>query len=72
MITVTTTDNELKKFEGVYHNHCEVVLDIEAAGFGWCLRLDGIYVDDCHFENGELIMNDLGKLSYIGTEIWEW
>lgn len=71
MITVTTTDNELKKFEGEYHNHWEVVLDIEAADLGWGLRQDGIYVDDYHFENGKLLGNDLGKLMYSGEEIWE-
>ena len=72
MITVTTTNNELKKFEGIYHNHWEVVQDIEATGLGWGLRPDGIYGDDCRFENGEIIPNDLGKLMYTGTEIWEW
>jgi len=64
MITVTTSVEELKKFEGTYHNADEVYLLIEDEGFGWSGWDGCIGVWDRK--------RNVGDLTYTGEQIFEW
>lgn len=65
MITVKTNVDELKSYEGVFHNKNEVCTLVENNGYWWASNLDGIHV----YARGR---KDVGFLKVSGDPVYEW